>query len=462
MVDLLRAKELAEAGELDDAWQLVDEALREDVDNPKALILTTFILEKTGKETIAYHLSKILTQRYPNEWAGWLNLGRCADHLWKMDEAEAAYTKALGLAKNDNDRATTHVNLSAIFVQIGRFADAIPHAELALAVKPDNRKARHNLGVSQLAARDWDNGWKNYSASIGSQYRPLFKYNDEPEWDGSASKNIVIYGEQGLGDEISAASMYADAIKKAGKVVIDCDHRLTGLYKRSFPTAKVYGTRTAKNLAWDEEDRQIDASISGMELGKLFRTKDDDFTGNPYLTVDPVRAGMWKAHFATKKKPIIGIAWSGGVRHTGAKYRQWSLEDLLPLFNCTDAHWVSLQYKDAQSEIDKLHVKHGYVDISQYPYATLTKDYDDTAALVSACDLVICMQTAVAHLCGAIGKECWVFLPRNSQWRYGSSGTTIPWYNSVSVIRQKRLGVWADVIHDTANRLASRYERKAA
>jgi ADP-heptose:LPS heptosyltransferase len=123
---------------------------------------------------------------------------------------------------------------------------------------------------------------------------------------------------------------------------------------------------------------------------------------------------------------------------------------------------VSLQYKDAQGEIDEFCKKHGHVDIRQYAYATLTNDYDDTAALVDACDLVICMQTAVAHLCGAIGKECWIFLPRNSQWRYGSSGSSMIWYKSLKVLRQRRLGVWADVIHDAANDLADRYTRKAA
>lgn len=461
MADLSRARELAESGQLDEAWALTDLALREDINDPKALILTTYILEKSNKATVAYHLSKQLTERFPNEWAGWVNLGRCADHLWLMDEAEKAYTKALTLAKNDKDKATVHVNLSAMFVQIGRFDDAIPHAELALKIKPDNLKARHNLGVSQLAKRDWANGWTNYSASIGSQYRPLFKYNDEPEWDGTWGHDIVIYGEQGLGDEINAASMFPDAIRNCRKVVLDCDHRLVGLYKRSFPLARVYGTRMKKQLAWAPEDQKIDASISSMELGKLFRTKDSDFTGAPYLQADPDRSLMWEALFKLKRKPVIGIAWSGGVEHTGAKFRRFKLDDLSPLFNSIDAHWVSLQYKDAQPEIDAFHVKHGYVDLVQYPHATLTQDYDDTAALVNACDLVICMQTAVAHLAGALGKECWVFLPKNSQWRYGSAGS-IPWYKSVKVLRQRKPNVWTDVVYEASQMLADQFTRKAA
>lgn len=463
MIDLHRARELAEKGELDAAWKMVDEALRVDPYDPRALILATFILEKSDRPTLGYHIAKMLTERHSKEWAGWLNFGRCADHIWRMDEAIAAYERALELAKNDNDRATTHVNLSAVYVQIGQFDQGLPHAQAALTVKPENRKARHNLGVCQLAMRQWPDGWANYSASIGSQYRPHFQYAEEPTWDGTKGQTVIVYGEQGLGDEINGASMIGDLIRDAGRVVIDCDSRLTGLFRRSFPLAKVYGTRAKRSVLWDAEDQKPDASISAMELGGFYRQSDDAFPGRPYLVTDPVRTKAWKHTFAEKRKPVIGIAWSGGAYHTGAPFRRWSLDDMLPLFRAIDAHWVCLQYKDAADEIAEFRKRNGWVDIEQYAYATLTPDYDDTAALVAGCDMVICMQTAVAHLCGAIGKACWVFLPLNSQWRYYGTDDRTLWYgDAVRVLRQRRRGEWTDVIFDASQDLAKMYAQAVA
>lgn len=452
-VDLLQAKELAESGELDASWKLVNAALSENTNDSRGLLLMTFILEKAGRVPEAYHIAKRFCDIYPGEPAGWINVGRTCDVLWKTDEAEAAYRKAIACAREDKLRMQAYNNLAALFIQTGRFKDAKPYCERALAIEPESGKAKHNLGMCLLAERNWAEGWPLYSASVGSAHRIAWRYGDESEWDGTPGKKIVIYGEQGLGDEICAASMFNDAIEISDKVIIDCDARLTNLYKRSFPKAKVYGTRTAKTLTWAAEDHQIDASISAMELGKLFRMKDDDFPGTPYIIADPDRMTMWRAVFSGKRKPAIGIAWSGGVPQTGMKFRQWSLDDLLPLFRAIDAHWVCLQYRDAQAEIEEFRTRHPEVDIKQYAHATLTKDYDDTAGIVGACDMVICMQTAVAHLAAAMGKYTWVFLPKNSQWRYAGESDSIPWYRSLHVLRQKKRGEWESVIDEAAKNL---------
>jgi tetratricopeptide (TPR) repeat protein len=439
--DLHKARELAEKGHLEEAWKICDSMLAEKPEDPRAMILASYILEKQGRASVSYHLSKRLTQLFPRESAGWTNLGRCADHLWRMDEAKRSYARALKLAKRDRDRVSALVNISAVHLQLGEFAEARGYAEEALRLEPDNRKSRHNLGLCQLANHEWKDGWENYRGSLGSGNRIQWNYCDEPEWMGEAGHNVVIFGEQGLGDEVCAASMFPDAIARAGKVILDCDPRLEGLFKRSFPKAKVYGTRNKKELAWAEEDQKIDASIASMQLGGLFRNAEQDFSGKPYLTADPDRVAMWKALWGTKKKPVIGIAWTGGIPSTGSKFRQWALKDLLPVLKAIDAHWVCLQYKDASEEIAALKRDTG-VDIHQYPYATLSKDYDDTAALVASLDCVVSMQTAVIHLAGSLGVKAFVGVSHCSQWRYGGDGDSIPWYESVKLFRQQKSGEW--------------------
>ncbi len=458
-----RARWLAENGRHDEAWQIVNKVLGESIEDPHGMVLATYILEAQGNAALGYHLAKRIVQLWPREPAGWQNLGRCADTLWMMDEAKSAFRQAIRLARNDGTKVANLVNLGACLLQIGQFAESIPYSEQALDLEPENRKAHHTLGIAQLAARNWREGWKNYGFSVGSGNRLSFTYTGEPMWDGEPGKVVVATGEQGLGDEINAASCYADAIRDCKRLIIDCDPRLVNLYKRSFPAASVYGTRMEKELRWDEADQKPDANIIAMQVHQFYRNEDSDFDGKPYLVADPDRVTMWRGLWATKRKPVIGIGWTGGIRQTGAKYRHWSLRDMLPVFEKVDAHWVCLQYKDAAEEIAQFRAEHPEVDLVQYPYATLTKDYDDTAALVASLDAVISVQTTAIHLAGALGIPTLCGVAKCGQWRYGESGDTMPWYRSVRLFRQDRQGRWpfAKVAEDAAALLAGPV-RKAA
>ena len=453
--DILHAKELAEAGDLDPAWKIVNQVLSENTNDSRGLLLLTFILEKAGRVPEAYHIAKRFCDIYPGEPAGWINVGRCCDVLWKIEEGEAAYRKAVSCAREDKLRMQAYNNLAALYIQTGRFREAKPYAERALVLEPESGKAKHNLGMCLLAERNWADGWPLYSASVGSANRIAWRYGDEDEWDGTPGKTVVIHGEQGLGDEICAASMFNDAIAKSGKIILDCDARLTNLYRRSFPKARVYGTRKQKMLTWAAEDQNIDASISAMELGKLFRLKDEDFAVEPYIKPDHERVTMWRALFDQKNKPVIGIAWSGGVPQTAAHKRKLTLNALLPLFETIDAHWVSLQYRDAQSEIEEFRASHPKVDIKQYPHATLTNDYDDTAGIVASCDLIVTVPTAVMHLAGAMGVPTIVMKSAYSCWKL-SGGLLFHQYNMRLIDHSRKEG-WEEVIQRTAKAIHDRY-----
>lgn len=448
--DLVQAvQRAAEKHDLKSAWQIVDAELEKDPNEPNALLLASFLCEKEGKAGIGYSIAQRAVALNPNEPAAWTNLGRMCDLLWRGDEAKQAFRKAT--ARNDHPRgkATVALNMSAVLVQEGKFSEARKYAEQALEIDPKNYKARHNLGMCQLAAGDYEHGWDNYAASVGNTTnRPVWKYADELPWNGEPGK-VVIYGEQGIGDEICAASMFPDAIERAS-VVLECDARLVGLYKRAFPKAKVYGTRNKLEVAWDKEDAQPDYSISSFQLGGLFRRSVEAFPGTPYLTADPDRLTMWRSLWATKGKPVIGIAWTGGTKNTAKHVRKWSLHELLPLFRSVDAHWVCLQYTDSQAEVDAF-VKETGVDLKCYQFATLSKDYDDTAALVASLDRVVTMQQTALHIAGALGVKTLAAIPAFSQWRYGERGAALPWYQSVSLFRQKEGENWSRVIREIAD-----------
>jgi len=441
---LYKARSLWERDKVDDAWDIVRKLMFDHPYERDVLFMAGHIYDKAGNTPVAYHMFKLGTDADPKEASGWLNFGRCSEEMWRTPEAERAYTKALKLAKKDETMRVTLGNLAALCIDNARYPEAEMWARKALEDWPDFAGAKSNLGFAQLGMRNWAEGWKNYRHCLGTPARTKIQYRDEPEWDGTPGQTVVLYGEQGLGDEISFASMVPDAIKDCKKVIIDCDSRLAGLFGRSFRQATVYGTRKARprdGSIWALEDRQFDASLAIGQIGEYYRTSSESFPGTPYLIADPERTLMWKSLWATKRKPVIGIAWNGGIVRTGSKFRKWTLEQLLPVLRSVDAHWVVLEYKPAVVELMEFREKYPDIDIKEYPHATLTQDYDDTAALVASLDMVFCMQTAVAHLGGAVGVPTWVCVPPCSQWRYGTEGETVPWYNSVRVVRQQK-GEW--------------------
>lgn len=451
----MKAKQYCEQGRLEDAWIIAEELLEKEPNKANPVILASFVCWKMKRLPVAYHLGIRATQIAPHEATAWINLGIASHEMWLIDEAESAYKTAFRIAKDDSERGMARMNLSALYIDTGRWQEAEKYGKEALKYSPKSEKAKANIGFGLLGQGKWE-GWDYYSHSLGLESRLKMKFMEEPDWEGEKGKTVAFYGEQGLGDELSFASMLPEAIKDCKKTIIDCDRKLEGLFRRSFPQAKVYGTRKAKEndgVKWDEEDWKLDASCAFGELGKFYRKTDESFTGEPYLLSDPVRRVMWRKLFDSMKKPVIGIAWSGGIKQTGQKFRTLDMEQLKPLLQSVDAHWVSLQYKDASSEIKAFKKSNPSIDIVQYPWATLTQDYDDTAALVSELDLVISMQTAVCHLAGSLGKECWVLLPKNSQWRYGDTGEKMIWYKSLTVFRQRSLQDWMGPMGEIIGRL---------
>jgi len=448
--DLVRAYKLATKGELDGAWKILNRVLKEDPHNVKALVQASYVMRLQYRMPEAYWFAKAATFENPNQFAAWVNLGWAASELWRVEEAMRCYKKAMKLAPNAEGRKSVNLNVSALLIDNGRYDEAEKYILDSLKDFPEEPGLRSNLGFIQLARRNWAEGWKNYHYCLGSDFRRKVQYSDEPEWDGSKGKTVILYGEQGLGDEISFASMVPDAIRDCKKVIIDCEAR--GLFRRSFPAAKVYGTRYAKDGKWDKEDWEFDASLAIGQIGEFYRTTDESFPGTPYLVPCPIRTKMWKSQF--KGRPTIGVAWRGGIIRTNAKNRQLDLEQLLPVFQSVpNARWVSLQYKDASKEIEAFRAKHPEIDLVQYPWATLTQDYDDTAALIAALDHVVCIQTAVAHTAGGLGIPVTVLVPEASQWRYGVSHDVIPWYRSLQVVRQSKHGKWDAEISEVAERL---------
>jgi hypothetical protein len=274
-------------------------------------------------------------------------------------------------------------------------------------------------------------------------------------WDGApiAGKTLLIYGEQGFGDQIMFASCFHEAIERAGHCIIECDPRLVTLFRRSFPSAVIEASApSGESPAWAAQVQAVDCQIPMGSLPGFFRKRWEEFPRHAgYLRAAPERVAYWRARLdALGPGPKIGLSWRGGIPATRRHLRSLALEELLPLLRLP-ANFVSLQYGNCSDDLDRLRRDYGLI----LPHwADAIEDYDETAALVCALDLVISVCTAVIHLTGALGKPVWILVPAVAEWRYLDRGENLPWYPSARLFRQTEAGRWHEVLERMGKELA--------
>lgn len=396
-----------------------------------ALFLLGQIYAEAEHFGMAYVMFDRITRLRPDKAEAWNNLGMSCEGRKDHIESMKHFRKAWSIEK----RATYASNIGNAFLSRQDYNQATEWAEKALTIDKECKSAKSVLAMASLSLGHWAKGWDNYDATLGGKFRKETQYQEEDRWDGTPGKTLIVYGEQGLGDEIMYASCMPDVMRD-NTVVMECDKRLEGLFKRSFPKASVYGTRR-EPAGWLDK-HQIDARVSCGTLPKFYRRKTTDFPGTPYLVADPERVTQWKALFGDKK-PNIGLCWSGGSKHNKPQARAIGLEAFRALIESTDANFYSLQYKDPSDEIAQsgLPVRH-------YKRAVESLDYDDTAGFVGALDLVIGVHTSVHHLAGALGVPGIILVPDQTLWLYENG---FPWYSTAELFKKRPNDTWRDVIH---------------
>lgn len=335
------------------------------------------------------------------------------------------YKKALvwfEKASQHNPTASSLANYAGMFLNIGTPEKAIDLSRKAIAIEPDHAIAHWNMGMALLECGEWEEGWKAHEWGFKAKLRVDRKIGDIPVWDGTNGKTIVVYGEQGLGDEIMFASMIPDLQADGNTVILESSDRLKTLFEKSFPGIVCYGTRGQPETPW-LNDHKIDARISIGSLGQYYRNKTEDFPGTPYLKADALPKG---------EKFRVGISWTGGKKEGRIRTRQVPLSWWRSILN-NDCEFVSLQYTDSEADLDAVNNIGGY-SIQQFPEAK-ANDLYETAKLVQSCDLVISVCTTIIHMAGALGVPCWCMVPNRPAWRYGIKGP-MRWYRSVRLYRQ--------------------------
>jgi Tfp pilus assembly protein PilF len=410
---------------------------------------------KRGREREAEQALRRGLQLAPDSAALASDLGYLLSRL--PGEQQAALELFAAVLARNPDHVDTLVNRGLLRQHLGEFDQALEDYEHALGLHPELHEARLNRGLIRLLSGDFARGWEDYEARKAGAGARLAQRYPFPQWDGSdlSGRTILIYGEQGLGDEIMFASCLPDIVARAGRVVLHCAPRLAPLMQRSFPEVCVHaGEQSNPDIAWLDGVPTPHVVTGIGSLPRYLRRHPWEFPRHAgYLRADPEGVARWRSRLAPLGGRVtIGVSWRGGTPSTRGPARSLALSALLPLLRSPGVRCVSLQYGDVAADLAGLRSEHG-IELPHFPEAI--ENYDETAALLCALDGVVSICTAAIHLGGALGRPVRVLVPSVPEWRYLRSGSNLPWYPSIELLRQPAPGDWGPVIAEAVRRVAA-------
>lgn len=354
---------------------------------------------------------------------------------------EDAKVILISLLDASPDYVPALVHLGDILQTLGDVDAAIDHFEHAIRVDPNHAEAHFNYGVALLTVGDFVRGWDEYAWRFKMEaYANRRALSSAPTWAGEplAGKSILLIAEQGLGDTLQFARYAAPLSEMGGKVFGVASDRVSTLIETIEDFEHVYHSGDAIP--------DMDFQISMMEIPRVLRS-DAKHAPMPmgYLT-PPMDA------YDVPQGPSVGIVWQGNTAHMRDTIRSLPLAHFDQLLNIDGPTFVSLQFGPGTSQIEELGWQDRLIDLSPE-----LKGFDRTADVVSKLDLVITVDTSMAHLAGALGVPVWVLLAASADWRWGLGASETGWYSSARLFRQSTLGDWEGVFADVAVALKEQF-----
>jgi tetratricopeptide (TPR) repeat protein len=399
-------------------------------------ILGVLLLDQSEPAAAAAEFRAAIAQA-PADPDAYVNLGDALAALGQPEQPVVQCREAVARAPASTDALN---NLGTALFHARQLPEAIAAFRRAISLAPDGAEAHFHLGMALLAAGDMPAGWHEYEWRWRTPFLgPTRRQFAQPLWDGATPGTLLLHAEQGFGDTIQFCR-FAPLLAASGwRVHLEVQVPLVRLL-RTLP-----GVESV--IARGDTLPAFDAHAPLMSLPSLLGTTLDTIPGaTPYLTADPAEA----AHLATRLPPDpglrVGLAWAGNsyraAREMAAVDRRRSLDPatLAPLAACPGVRLISLQ-------------KDGAAPLPLIDLMDEMRDFADTAALIENLDLVISVDTAIAHLAGALGKPVWLLNRYDAEWRWLHQRADSPWYPRMTIFTQPTPGDWASVIADVALRL---------
>lgn len=454
---------LVDLGQLSQAEECYRQALELAPDSAQINSNLGNVLQERGQSQEAEPYCRRALELAPTLAEAHCNLGNVLWDLKRLDEAEASYRQAIAI---NPGFAMAYSNLGKTLKELGRMEDGAQCCRLALEMSPDLAAAYNNLGnaikeldqwreaeVCYLRARRIDPGnilaqtnlaflrfgrgilktaWADYEMRWAHPKQYKSRPFVQPRWRGEplGTGGLLIWGEQGVGDEILGASMLPDMMARGGKLLLECDPRLVTLFTRSFPGIEVFPRQDPP------QDRALQAALQVpiMDLGPHLRSELSQFPHHHgYLVPDRGRIQHWKRWLDGLGPGLkVGVSWRGRLVNIERSRHYVPLLRLQEILAVPGICFVNLQYDGYTEEIEALRVKTGHV-IHCPPDLDLTDDFDGIAALMANLDGVVSPSTSVAILAGAMGRPTWMYALRSSSEKEILGCDRLPWCPSVQV-----------------------------
>ncbi len=433
------------------AVEALEIALRLDPSNAAALCNMGAALRELGRADEARRCLEATVRMNPRHPSGWFNLGVVYADMARWSDAAACYGRAL---QGEPRHAKAASGQSTALRALGRSSEAIAVARQALVWAPDFAELHISLSEALLANGELEAGfsenewrWK-VPEWAGSQ-----RHMQTRLWRGEAlhGRRLLVHAEQGFGDQLQMCR-FVSHIRDASEIILEVPAPLIRLL-RSLPRSPGMSLEVVLQGS-DLPECDFQCPIMSLPAACGVKTANEVPSHVPYLQAAPSDVAVWKARLRSLAGLRVGLCWSSGVRsdlisRIMQARKSVPFAELTPLADVAGCSFVSLQTGEANTDIHAPHARLNVADV-----AGGLADFADTAALVACLDLVITVDTAVAHLAGAMGRPVWLLNRSDADWRWSAVQDGAPWYPTVSQFRQPRPGAWADVIRPLAVKLA--------
>lgn len=367
----------------------------------------------------------------------------------RADDPYCEFSIALALVDHgislDREEPDFHLNKGTILEELGNYSESLDCFERAIHLDHETVQAHFNMGIGLLRCGEMERGWAEYEWRLKmGEFAQKAHLKAAPLWHGEAleGKTLLIHAEQGLGDSIQFIRYYRQVRELCQNTILECQPAVKRLFQGMPGVGSVY--------AAGETLPDYDCQVPLLSLPRIFGTRTDNIPGEtPYMFPDRDEAAKWAEQLSPVGGRKVGLVWAGSKEHKGNRFRSCSLAALAPLADVPGVSFFSLQKGDASAE-----AKAPPAGMRFFDHTERLSDFVDTAALMANLDLVITVDTSVAHLAGAMGKPVWVLTPFCPDWRWLLEREDSPWYPSMRLFRQTRIGDWAGCIARVKDELA--------
>jgi tetratricopeptide (TPR) repeat protein len=434
---------LQQLNDLEGAFCCYQKALTAAPDLPQALANMGAIRLEQGRFVDAAALYEKVVRLEPLKAGNHYNLGNVYLARSQFAAAIESYQKALAL---DPGNSRSLNNMGRAWHQLGQYGPSRSCFDQAIALHPDYAEAHLNRGINSLLQGRWEDGWTEYRWRFKCHNRRRLYPHDlaSPVWDGRPlnGQKILVHSEQGIGDALQFCRYLPHIKACGGYVVFEVRESLYSLF-RSF--------RGVDELTPLSADRPYEGDVDWhLPLGDcplIFQTRPETIPDQiPYVAADPVKVAAWRKRLPPGG-PYVGLVWSGNDTY---RERACNLDAMAAFADLKGVSWIGLQKGPAAAMADPHHRPAG-LEVDNW--GEQFQDFSDTAAAVANLDLVISIDTSVAHLAGAMGKPVWTILPAVPDWRWMLHRSDSPWYPSMRLFRQREPGQWTPVIDEIVRNL---------